>query len=158
MDPKWLSPSQITHDLGKGFYSLVTLDQKKIVTKRIKGAHLKLYLRPPSSSHSPHPLHPPPVPTTGIPHLSTPPASPHQPTPPASPHLSTPPEVVDKGNEDKRSELTLSWAAAQYCAVTYLCRWAGAQFCAAGAQSTFVTRNMATKIFHFYNVFSSQNG
>ena len=64
MDPKWLSPSLITHALGKGFYSLVTLDQKKIVTKRINGAHLKLYLRPPSS--------------------------PHQSTPPASPHLSHP--------------------------------------------------------------------
>ena len=106
MDPKWLSPNLITHDLGKGFYSLVTLDQKKIVTKRINGAHLKLYLCPPSSPHqstppaSPH-LSPPPA----SPHLSPPPASPHQHTPPASPHLSTSPEVVDKGNEDKRSEL-----------------------------------------------------
>ena len=63
MDPKWLSPGLITHDLGKGFYSLVTLDQKKIVTKRINGAHLKLYLCPPSS-----------------PHQSAPPASPHQST------------------------------------------------------------------------------
>ena len=53
---------------------------------------------------SPH-LHPSPVHTTSIPHLSTPPASPHQSTPPASTHLSTPPEVVDKGNEDRRSEL-----------------------------------------------------
>ena len=51
MDPKWLSPSLITHDLGKGFYSLVTLDQEKIVTKRINGAHLKLYLCPSSSPH-----------------------------------------------------------------------------------------------------------
>ena len=96
MDPKWLSPSLITHDLGKGFYSLVTLDQKKIVTKRINGAYLKLYLRPPSSHQSTPPASP---------HQSTPPASPHQSTPPASPHQSTPHEVLDKGNDDKRSEL-----------------------------------------------------
>ena len=76
MDPKWLSPSLITHDLGKGFYSLVTIDQKKIVTKRINGAHLKLYVRPPSSPHQstppasltcPHHWHPSPVHTTSIP-------------------------------------------------------------------------------------------
>ena len=74
--------------------ALVTLDQKKIVTKRINGAHLKLYLRPHSS-----------------PHKSTPPTSPHQSTLPASERVSGAhlkpynSEVVDKGNVDKRSEL-----------------------------------------------------
>ena len=89
-----MGPSLITHDLGKGFYSLVTLDQKKIVTKRINGAHLKLYLCPPSS-----------------PHQSAPPASPHQSTPPASERVSEGhlkpcnSVIVDKDNEDKRSEI-----------------------------------------------------
>jgi hypothetical protein len=106
MDPKWLSPSLITHDLGKGFYSLVTIDQKKIVTKRINGAHLKLYVRPPSSPHqstppaSPHLS--PPLASLTCPHHQHPLISPHH---TRSPHMSTPPEVVDKGNEDKRSEL-----------------------------------------------------
>ena len=101
-----LGPSLITHDLGKGFYSLVTLDQMKIVTKRINGAHLKLYLRPPSSPHQSTPQASPHQSTLpASPHQSTPPASPHQSTPPASPHQSTLHEVLYKGNEDKRSEL-----------------------------------------------------
>ena len=56
MDPKWLGPSVITHDFGKGFYSIVTLDEKKIVTKRISGAHLKFYHHSLTSPHHPHVL------------------------------------------------------------------------------------------------------
>ena len=72
MDPKWLGPSVITHDLGKGFYTIVTLDEKKIVIKNISGAHLTFYQYPPSS-----------------PHQSTSLASPHQSTLSSSPHQST---------------------------------------------------------------------
>ncbi|KAL5515024.1 hypothetical protein EMCRGX_G000133 [Ephydatia muelleri] len=103
--------------------------QKKIVTKRINGAHLKLYLRspsphqstPPASPHqftpptSPHQSTPPASPHQSTPppspHQSTPPASPHQSTPPASPHQSTPHEGLDKGNEDKRSDSELNHEA-----------------------------------------------
>ncbi|KAL5510421.1 hypothetical protein EMCRGX_G005962 [Ephydatia muelleri] len=82
MDPKSLSPSLITRDLGKDVYSLVTLDQKKIVTKRINGAHLKLYTY--VHHHlltSPHHLHP-----LTSPHHLHPLISPHHLHPFTSPH------------------------------------------------------------------------
>ncbi|KAL5500632.1 hypothetical protein EMCRGX_G012223 [Ephydatia muelleri] len=66
--PNGLVQSMITHDFDKGFYSIVTLGEKKIVTKRINGAHLN----------------------PSCPHQSTSPSCPpHQSTSPSCPHQST---------------------------------------------------------------------
>ena len=43
MDPQWLGPSKVAKDLGKGFYTLQSLQGGSIVIKRINGAHLKVY-------------------------------------------------------------------------------------------------------------------
>ena len=44
MDPQWLGSYQVTHDLGRGFYTLGHLQNGSVVTQRINGAHLKVYL------------------------------------------------------------------------------------------------------------------
>ena len=49
MDPQWLGPYKVAKDLGKGFYALESLQDGSIVIERINGAHLKVYLTPPSS-------------------------------------------------------------------------------------------------------------
>ena len=67
----------ITHEPVKGFYSIVTLDEKKIVTKRISDVYQNLYQHPPSS-----------------PHQSTPPSSLHQFTSSSSSHQSTSPSLI----------------------------------------------------------------
>lgn len=41
MDPKWLGPFKITHDIGEGFYTLGSCDAKSTATKQINRAHLK---------------------------------------------------------------------------------------------------------------------
>ena len=43
MDPQWLGPFKVARDLGKGFYSLKSIDNNSIVTKRIHGNHLIVY-------------------------------------------------------------------------------------------------------------------
>ena len=44
LDYKWLGPYFISHDCGKGFYRLSSVDDCEIVVvKRVNGAHLKLY-------------------------------------------------------------------------------------------------------------------
>ena len=92
MDPKWLGSSIITHDFGKGFYSIMTLDEKKIVTKRISGTHLKFYKHAPSSPHqSTSPACPHQSTSPSTPHQSTSPSTPHQSTSPSTPHQSTSP-------------------------------------------------------------------
>ena len=67
----------ITHEPVKGFYSIVTLDEKKIVTKRISDVYQNLYQHPPSSLHqytSPSSLHqftsPSLITSTHLPHSS----------------------------------------------------------------------------------------
>ena len=44
MDPQWLGPFEVAADLGKGFYSLRDIQTGEIVTKRVNGSHLKVYL------------------------------------------------------------------------------------------------------------------
>ena len=55
MDAKWLGPFLLSSELGKGFYSLASLDGKTVVVKRINGAHLKVYKRSSSWEPSPSP-------------------------------------------------------------------------------------------------------
>ena len=53
MDAKWLGPFLLSSKLGKGLYSLASLDGKRVVVKRINGAYMKVYKR--SSSQEPSP-------------------------------------------------------------------------------------------------------
>lgn len=54
MEERWMLKGLAqSSELGKGFYTLSSLDGKKIVTTRINGAHLKVYKR--SSSQEPAP-------------------------------------------------------------------------------------------------------
>ena len=47
LDYKWLGPYRVTHDCGKGFFSLSDVtNHKKILIKRVNGAHLKIYKSP----------------------------------------------------------------------------------------------------------------
>lgn len=46
MDAEWLGPLLVSHELGKGFYTLASLDGKNVVTKSINGAHLKVLITP----------------------------------------------------------------------------------------------------------------
>ncbi len=50
MDPQWLGPYTVKSDLGKGFYSLESLQDGSKV-ERINGAHLKVYISSPVSNH-----------------------------------------------------------------------------------------------------------
>ena len=61
MDAKWLDPFLLSSELGRGFYSLASLDGKTIVVKRINGAHLKVYKRSLSWEPSPS-ISTPPIP------------------------------------------------------------------------------------------------
>ena len=57
LDPQWLGPYRVIHDLGKGFYSLGNMVDGSVVTQRINGAHLKVYCSPPASPTEHHSLH-----------------------------------------------------------------------------------------------------
>ena len=49
MDCKYVGPFIITKSLGKGLYSLASVESPKKVTKSVNGVHLKPYLSPTSS-------------------------------------------------------------------------------------------------------------
>ena len=48
LDNKWLGPYEILKDLGKGFFSLKSIESGQVI-QRIHGAHLKRYFTPPNS-------------------------------------------------------------------------------------------------------------
>lgn len=67
MEERWMLKGLAqSSELGKGFYTLSSLDGKKIVTTRINGAHLKVYKRSSSQGQ----LHPPPHPNPQSSHQS----------------------------------------------------------------------------------------
>ena len=48
MDHKWLQPYEVIKDVGKGFFSIKSVENDTII-KQIHGAHLKVYRTPPNS-------------------------------------------------------------------------------------------------------------
>ena len=53
MDPQWLGSFKIAVDLGKVFYALSDIQSGEYATKRVNGAHLKVYHTPLLNSTNP---------------------------------------------------------------------------------------------------------
>ena len=49
LDYKYVGPFTITKCLGKGLYSLQSIENPEVVIKSVKGVHIKPYLTPHSS-------------------------------------------------------------------------------------------------------------